>query len=139
MSVFGSTNRWLLIAALSAGIGVLHGCKTMEGLRHDLETLSVKLGAPQPVDIEPLPEQNTDSSPASSASAMEGESTSVKASLVRETQEKLLQLGYDVGTPDGRYGAKTEAAIQDFQLDNDLGIDGKPSASLLRVINARLE
>ncbi len=139
MSVFVSTNRILLVAILSAGIGFLHGCKTIEGLRHDIENLSARLGGTQPFVATSQPEQATDNSPDATASTTEGEPESTKASLVRETQEKLLQLGYDVGTPDGRYGAKTEAAIQDFQLDNDLGIDGKPSASLLRVINARLE
>lgn len=59
--------------------------------------------------------------------------------LVTQTQEKLKKLGYNVGTVDGKFGAKTEAAIQDFQLDNDLEITGKPSTSLLRVINAKLQ
>ena len=139
MCIFVPINRWLIVAALSTGIVVLHGCKTIEGLRHDIESLSAKISGAQLPVAELEPEQATDGLPDVTGTATADKPTSVKASLVRETQEKLLQLGYDVGTPDGRYGAKTEAAIQDFQLDNDLGIDGKPSASLLRVINARLE
>ncbi len=126
----------LTICALLLG---LNGCKTIEGLQHDLETLSGKLGAPQPSISESQSEQDTDNSQGDTAVAKVGAAKSMNASLVRETQEKLLKLGYDVGTPDGRYGAKTEVAIQDFQLDNDLGIDGKPSVSLLRVINSRLQ
>jgi len=57
--------------------------------------------------------------------------------LIRDIQVKLQQLGYGAA-PTGAFDAKTEAAIQDFQLDHDLGIDGKPSQSLLRMINAQL-
>ena len=41
-------------------------------------------------------------------------------------QTKLIQLGYDVGATgaDGRYGAKTEAAVKAFQKDHGLVADG---------------
>ena len=58
--------------------------------------------------------------------------------IVRQVQKKLIALGYHINQADGKYTAGTEAAIQDFQLDNDLNVDGKPSVSLLRIINSRL-
>lgn len=43
---------------------------------------------------------------------------------VQRLQEMLAARGYDVGTPDGRLGSKTEAAIRQFQADQRIGVDG---------------
>ncbi len=53
-------------------------------------------------------------------------------SLLMQIEQRLAELGYNPGPVDGRATARTEAAIQDFQLDNDLKIDGKPTESLLK-------
>lgn len=47
-----------------------------------------------------------------------------RGNLVRQTQEKLRQLGYYPDTPDGIYGTKTYEAIRQFQADNGLKVDG---------------
>ncbi|AFQ46394.1 spore cortex-lytic enzyme [Desulfosporosinus meridiei] len=47
-----------------------------------------------------------------------------KGSEVTELQKRLVQLGYVVGTVDGKYGSKTEAAIQRFQKEHGLRVDG---------------
>ncbi|KGK86643.1 cell wall hydrolase [Desulfosporosinus sp. HMP52] len=47
-----------------------------------------------------------------------------KGSEVTELQKKLVQLGYTVGTVDGKYGSKTEAAIRRFQKEHGLRVDG---------------
>src|SRR5665647_1522975 len=47
-----------------------------------------------------------------------------KGSEVIELQKKLAQLGYGVGTADGKFGSKTEAAIRSFQKDHGLRVDG---------------
>ncbi|SDC80417.1 N-acetylmuramoyl-L-alanine amidase [Actinokineospora iranica] len=39
-------------------------------------------------------------------------------------QERLLELGYDAGRPNGVFGAQTEAALRNFQRDYGLTIDG---------------
>ncbi|MDR3602016.1 MAG: spore cortex-lytic enzyme [Desulfosporosinus sp.] len=43
---------------------------------------------------------------------------------VRQLQSKLAQLGYSVGTIDGKFRSKTEAAIRKFQQDHGLRVDG---------------
>ncbi len=53
---------------------------------------------------------------------------------VRELQELLNERGYDSGTPDGRVGRMTRAAIRDYQRDNDLPMDGYASGQLLAAI-----
>ena len=63
----------------------------------------------------------------------------VEKPLLLEVQEKLTTLGYYSGAADGKRDSRTEAAIQDFQLDNDLRINGRPSKSLLKRIDEALD
>ncbi len=44
---------------------------------------------------------------------------------VKEVQQKLIQWGYLTGSADGKYGAKTQAAVQAFQKKNGLSADGR--------------
>ena len=46
-------------------------------------------------------------------------------------QRRLNELGYNAGAPDGLFGNKTRAAIQAFQRDNGIAVDGVASAALL--------
>ncbi len=39
----------------------------------------------------------------------------------------MIKRGYDVGEPDGAIGAKTKAAIADFEGKNGLTVDGRAS------------
>jgi len=43
---------------------------------------------------------------------------------VKQLQEQLNKLGYSVGTADGAFGPKTEAAVKKFQADKGLEADG---------------
>jgi len=45
--------------------------------------------------------------------------------------------GFDVGEPDGRFGAKTRTAIREFQLRAGLIPDGFASAELLDRLRAQ--
>src|SRR5207248_227950 len=54
-----------------------------------------------------------------------------------ELQQRLALQGFDVGEPDGRLGAKTRAAIRDFQLRAGLIPDGFASAQLLDRLRAQ--
>jgi lytic murein transglycosylase len=49
----------------------------------------------------------------------------------RELQELLAKHGYDVGAPDGSIGAKTKAAIADFEGKHGLTIDGRACKKVL--------
>jgi hypothetical protein len=51
--------------------------------------------------------------------------------LAVDTQEVLLDLGYDIGEMDGVIGPKTRGAIQDFQRQQGLPVSGQPSQSLV--------
>ncbi len=54
-----------------------------------------------------------------------------------ELQQRLERHGYDVGEPDGRVGARTRAAIRDFQARIGRVPDGFASASLLKRLRAQ--
>jgi len=50
---------------------------------------------------------------------------------VKKLQEGLIELGYDVGKPDGIQGPSTREAIMAFQRDHKMEPDGKFSGALL--------
>ncbi|MFA7285751.1 MAG: peptidoglycan-binding domain-containing protein [Candidatus Paceibacterota bacterium] len=54
---------------------------------------------------------------------------------VKELQIKLTTLGYDVGKPDGIFGAKTQKAIVDFQKKNKLKADGIVGKNTRDILN----
>lgn len=49
---------------------------------------------------------------------------------VRQLQERLSRLGYEVGTPDGHFGAKTRAAVVEYQLDQDLPLSRRVTSAM---------
>ncbi|GKS89625.1 peptidoglycan-binding domain-containing protein [Acidovorax sp. SUPP2539] len=51
------------------------------------------------------------------------------AMSVREAQERLNALGYNVGTPDGAAGARTATALRNFQKSKGLPITGRVDAA----------
>jgi len=54
-----------------------------------------------------------------------------------ELQELLARRGYDIGEPDGHLGAKTTAAIREFQAKNGKIPDGFASGAILNQLRAR--
>lgn len=50
--------------------------------------------------------------------------TSTRHSQIMLLQTRLNDLGYDCGTPDGKYGSKTIAGVRQFQQANGLAVDG---------------
>lgn len=54
----------------------------------------------------------------------------------RQAQAKLNELGYDVGTPDGKLGPKSQAALREFQRERGIPetgrLDAATQAELLR-------
>jgi len=49
-------------------------------------------------------------------------------------QQRLIDLGYLSGEPDGNYGAATEKAVRAFQKTNGLGVDGTAGSSTLGLL-----
>jgi len=53
---------------------------------------------------------------------------------VTALQERLLDLGFDAGRPDGIFGARTEHALRDFQRNYGLVVDGTCGPRTLRAL-----
>jgi N-acetylmuramoyl-L-alanine amidase len=49
-------------------------------------------------------------------------------------QERLLELGYDAGRPDGTFGSQTEQALRNFQREFGMLVDGICGAATLRAL-----
>jgi peptidoglycan hydrolase-like protein with peptidoglycan-binding domain len=58
------------------------------------------------------------------------------STTVLELQRELNRLGFDAGPVDGLMGARTRGAIQAYQRDNQLLVDGRPTSSLLSHVRA---
>ena len=52
----------------------------------------------------------------------------------RELQTLLARHGYDVGEPDGAIGAKTKAAIADFEQKQGMAVNGRASQKVLEAL-----
>lgn len=48
---------------------------------------------------------------------------------LREAQVKLKALGFDVGTPDGKMGAKTQNALREYQTERNIPVTGRLDAA----------
>lgn len=57
---------------------------------------------------------------------------------VLKIQSDLDQLGYEAGEPDRVLGNRTIKVIKNFQVDNDMEVDGKPSYLLLDVLMGKV-
>ncbi|MDR3599496.1 MAG: spore cortex-lytic enzyme [Desulfosporosinus sp.] len=62
-----------------------------------------------------------------------------KGSEVIELQKKLVRLGYGVGTIDGKFGPLTEAAIQNFQKDRGLRVNGMADTQTIKELKSLTE
>lgn len=58
---------------------------------------------------------------------------------VEAIQAMLNELGYDAGPNDGIIGPRTEAAIQKFQVDANMAVDGRISAELSAALQGEYE
>ena len=60
-----------------------------------------------------------------------------KGDEVRQLQEDLKKLGYQIGTVDGSFGAYTENAVRKFQKKNGLKVDGLVGEKTLAMISSQ--
>lgn len=58
----------------------------------------------------------------------------VTADMIREAQELLNRLGYQAGPADGLMGARTRAALEQFQRDRSLPVTGEASGRTLSAL-----
>jgi len=80
--------------------------------------------------IAPLPPEtststSTTEAPTTTTTAAAQQSATASIPSVRALQQRLAELGYDVGTPDGNWGARTTYSLMAFQKVEGLTRDGQ--------------
>ena len=55
-----------------------------------------------------------------------------KGPEVTDLQQKLARLGYVIGTADGKFGTKTQTAVQRFQKERGISVDGLAGAQTIQ-------
>lgn len=123
--------QWILALVFSVFVSA---CATVDSTIG--KVTSVVSGKSNKTDSADSPEAGV---PASNQLLDAEASAPVKKPLLVEVQEKLRTLGYYSGPISGRLDSRSEAAIQDFQLDKDLRIDGRPTSTLLEEIDKALQ
>jgi peptidoglycan hydrolase-like protein with peptidoglycan-binding domain len=68
---------------------------------------------------------STTEAPTTTTTAAPAASANASIPSVLALQEKLAELGYDVGTPDGKWGARTTYSLMAFQKVEGLSRDGE--------------
>lgn len=56
---------------------------------------------------------------------------------IKEMQEYLNKLGFDTGTPDGKVGPKTRAALRAFQAKNGFPADAYPTRAIIEAMRVQ--
>ena len=63
--------------------------------------------------------------------------SATKSAMIADIQTELVRHGYLTGGADGSMGPKTATAIQEYQRDQGLLVDGTPSAALLEHMRSK--
>jgi osmotically inducible lipoprotein OsmB len=113
-------------AVIGGGVGAAAGALT-DSRDFDLGKPIWRKGSGEPKQA---------AAPANPAAAKPAAAAS-HGSVVKDVQLSLKSAGYDPGTTDGRMGAKTRAAIIQYQQNNGLPVDGTPSPQLLQHLKSR--
>jgi osmotically inducible lipoprotein OsmB len=114
-------------AAIGGGVGAAAGALT-ESRDFDLGKPIWRKGGTASQNRE------TATAPATPAAAPAAKTVAAEpstGSVIKDVQVSLKKAGYDPGSTDGRMGAKTRAAIIQYQQANGLNVDGTPSPQLL--------
>jgi|GEM_PF-2187670 len=119
----------LQLAALSANAGFFDS--VIDSAKKAAEKIvDVPIG--KSADDKAAETSQVDQQPASSSKT----AAAYDPTLVKQIQQGLNRLGFNTGTPDGIYGPGTRKAIEAFQKDQQLAVDGQPSEALLATINS---
>ena len=139
----GPRDRRPLIVALAAavvlillGVGIAR-LVSGDGDEENAPTTTVRTTV---AETEPTTTAETETAPAVTSTVPEDVTlkNGDSGDEVKALQEALAALGYDVGEPDGAFGATTEEAVKQFQADSGIEADGVAGPQTLTAINEAL-
>lgn len=83
--------------------------------------------------------QTTSQEPADSPGDAPSVAAPADGVVIIQIQKKLASEGYDPGATDGVWGPQTEAAVRNFQRDQDMDATGQLDADTIAIILAPVE
>lgn len=118
--------RGLVVAGLAVALSMV-ACSSADG---GSSAKSQSASATTASTLATIPPETTTSSSTTTTEAPTTTTTAVAAAnaslpTVLKLQERLAELGYDVGTPDGKWGARTTYSLMAFQKVEGLIVDGQ--------------
>jgi putative peptidoglycan binding protein len=140
----GPRDRRPLIVALAAavvlilvGVGI---ARLVSGDGDDEDATPTTTAPTIATETEPTTTAETETAP--SVTSTVPEDVTLKSGdsgdEVKQLQEALAALGYDVGEADGVFGAATEEAVMQFQADSGIEADGVAGPQTLTAVNEAL-
>lgn len=132
-SVDKKVNKLGLAAGSLYGLGIGGGLYTSQAMQDAIEQTLIETAAiisqqrarlDNAVGISPIVRQQN-------VLSNSYQSTGLGKRVIRKIQENLTRLGYSPGTADGIMGGKTKSAIQLYQEDYNLPVNGKATRALL--------
>ena len=112
---------WIVLAVALVGCSSDAGGKSTRAEGAAVEVSSTTLAPPPPETTTTA----TTEPPTTTTTAAPAKAVVASIPQVRALQERLAELGYDVGTPDGQWGARTTYALMAFQKVEGLSRDGQ--------------
>lgn len=67
-------------------------------------------------------------------SQSQGQAAQLDQNTARQVQQQLQSQGYDVGSVDGRWGAKSRQALMNFQRDQNIRATGRPDQQTMAAL-----
>ncbi len=101
-------------------------------------TIDESASAPERVEPQFQPASPIPAAGALSPSTAPASQPAPDAALVVLIQDRLDRIGYDPGPIDGRFGARTRAALEGFERDAGLPVTGEPSQTVLAALEQLL-
>lgn len=80
------------------------------------------------------PESQTSQEPAQSPGEAQSPAIPAEGVVIIQIQKRLAAEGYDPGTADGVWGPQTEAAVRNFQKDQDLNATGQLNEETIAIL-----
>ena len=128
-------------AAAGAVVGAVTGLTVVQGalIGAGVGGVTGVLTDKEDLDIgDPAWKSGQSGSNGAGSQAQGAQTANAYSPLVADIQGGLGRLGYDAGPADGVMGPRTRGAIESYQADNDLLVDGRASAELQAHIQSKI-
>jgi lipoprotein-anchoring transpeptidase ErfK/SrfK len=120
--------RGLVAAGLAVALSMV-ACSSADGggsaKSQSASAATASTIATIPLETTTSSSTTTTEAPTTTTTAAAVAAANASIPTVLKLQERLAELGYDVGTPDGRWGARTTYSLMAFQKVEGLSVDGQ--------------